>query len=930
MLTASLLQQLQHVLQPWDALDDVGCATLSLTSAEKSDVSRGEMQKNLFTLLVDGDGGSVSNRTARSYAVPNRTPLLADMKGPDSGSDTFITLPLSEIPHLHRREVVTKLEMSRAALALFTSNSGAYRAVLRKTLGFLFELVDQLMQENVQLRENSMYPQQNRSQQQELGQVDKAEVAAVHEKMRIMEDRMAKLVEESSLQRDHLKAEIAACHEREKKLEMLLEHQMMLNHPGGFLLDGTHVIGKGRRDADYVRQLILRAGNEKAVDDLQQELKELTAEQEQLRKRTQELLELNGMYARQSITLSTRLSILGDYNVALAVEFQKVKNDILVERGRSEKLRLDLVALRNMVMASFSNRNRDMRRQWVKIRSGQADDEPEATEKVTGKDSISDEGDVKSNDSSSPTGAVSFVRRKPSFSTSEAHPLVSLCARSVRDSLRASLRASVCASMRASVCSSRRASVYRGAEDTITGLEPLIARPMEYGTNDLGIIPYQVPGLGGSSRIPDHLRTTEAVEVLCVDPVFVERHVFALLCEWYSCGMEDPLDCFAQRYFMKLFQDGDSPVKGKGEKDPLDICQQACKGQLKLSYAFDRISRSDRCGSLTYAYGLVTRRQVSKDLIRMIQLDTSMILAIFRFLDLKQNEWVKKTGIISVAEFTSVVSAMYPSYPESTIQELVDAAVGLGGNAVELPGYICYDVLLPERLFLGSETMYTSNDGVTPNSHFLYLFHYFILNDVEESWLRIEDSFFSLQTPSGLVSERMLFYQAFNELPAGPSVVWTPALQAVLSSWDVLKVNRGPLEAMEAIWMSLTSSLEFLRQHALPRRGTHQVRESSCAVGDEGSCKMPSEDDSEAENPMPKSFYSDVVKLLDPERHAVWGPPDVHAGNNLRHMSNKEDLSTAALLERLVSKYCVSEESHEDHPSDFALVNEGARMSIEC
>ncbi|SCU70000.1 uncharacterized protein TEOVI_000156900 [Trypanosoma equiperdum] len=884
---ASLLQQLQHVLQPWDGLGEFDYTTSALLSTDRAGDSRSDVQKNSFASAEGGaTAGGGGSRSARFPAIANGSLWGADMESACEGGELSVpprrpTGSMSQTGHAHRRDIVTKLELARAALALFTSNAGMYRPVLGKTLGFVFELVDELLQENAQLRECQVWGQQSQQRQRELGEADAAEVAAVHEKMRVMEAHMAKLVEESSTQRDHLKAEIAACHEREKKLEMLLEHQMMLTHASGLHLDGSTIIGKGLRDAEYVRRLVARAMNEKALDDLQQELEALVAEQEQLRKRTHDLLELNGMYARQSIALSTRLSILGDYNVAIAVETQKIKNDFIIEKRKCEKYRLDLLALRNVVMASFSNRN-EVQRHWADIRNRQLEKEAETLLKLRAVRPPNNTGKERDD--------------MPETTTSRVHSPI----RSVAVSLTPSRTHSPIRSVAAS--------------------RPPDERCQAPASTFLQSTPLHVPGMGCGAHVPGHLRTANPVRALRIDPIFVERQVCILLWEWRKQGMEEPLDTFTRDYFINFLQSGDEGGSSvSGGECGVGSLEEAQKGQLQLSYAFDEVSRSKFCGPLTRAYGLVTRKEVNKNLIRMLELDTSMLLAIFRFLDLKRNGWTKPSGIVPVMEFANVLCAMYPSYPLDTIKELVDAAVGLGGSASEFPGHLCYDVLLPERLFMDSEAMLVDGFGASPQSGFVHLFNYLILGDVEDSWRRIEDSFFFLQSPTGLVSEQSLFYRGFSELPEVPAIIWTPALRAVLSSWEVLKVNRGPLDLIEVLCVSLPAALEFLRCSTIPRRGTHPTRTSLHESYINDLYKDLIEVNPRLGRGPPPSYYASLVRRLDSQRHAVWGPQDVHAGDSLRYMSDKESLTPGSLLERLMEAHRNSENSPENLRSGRAL-----------
>jgi hypothetical protein len=204
-----LLRQLQQVLAPWDSLsaDDNG------TSAPET--------------TLEG-WGSTSPQDAIAYA----------------------------------RAATTRLELARAALALFTSNAGAFRPVLIKLFRFLFDYVDELRDEAAHREMERLLWQEGESVRatnaaggggglsSKLGgdgatPEEQNAVVAAYEKVRMTESRMAALVEEASVQRDHFKSQIEAQKKRQYHLEDLLQHQKLLTQT---LLDHRlqqELVGKG-------------------------------------------------------------------------------------------------------------------------------------------------------------------------------------------------------------------------------------------------------------------------------------------------------------------------------------------------------------------------------------------------------------------------------------------------------------------------------------------------------------------------------------------------------------------------------------------------------------------------------------------------------------------------------------------------------------
>ncbi|KPI84663.1 hypothetical protein ABL78_6279 [Leptomonas seymouri] len=187
-----LVRQLQQVLAPWDSLSD-------------------------------------GNEAAPSSTAPQEPAF--DSWGSASAQDALT----------RARAATTKIELARAALALFTSNAGAFRPVLVKVFRFLFDHVDQLRDEVAHNAMERLLWQQGESvraaaatgpasKASELGGTPEEQSAIVtaYEKVRLTESRMAALVEEASVQRDHFKSQIEAQKKQQYHLEDLLQHQMEL------------------------------------------------------------------------------------------------------------------------------------------------------------------------------------------------------------------------------------------------------------------------------------------------------------------------------------------------------------------------------------------------------------------------------------------------------------------------------------------------------------------------------------------------------------------------------------------------------------------------------------------------------------------------------------------------------------------------------
>lgn len=378
-----LVRQLQQVLAPWDTLsEDVGATQKKAT--------------------VESWGDPSSSATAFEQA----------------------------------RTATTKLELARAALALFTSNAGAFRPVLVKVFRFLFDHIDALrddvahgaLERRLWQRGESVPaagaaaggPSSALNESCGTTSEEQNAVVAAYEKVRLTESRMAALVEEASVQRDHFKSQIEAQKRQQYHLEDLLQHQMeltqtLLDHGlrqelvgGGASGPTSNAAGDGpattiipnaapsalgdsdengshrsaapspslspaaagtaaadydvsdrgrrlaeRRDAAYVQRLIARADRELTLEKTEDQLRELRAQQGKLESKVQSLLKLNTKYARQCVELSARLSIIHEYNIALAADVQLFQRDYVKEQQRTANLQHALFVARGIVLTTL-------------------------------------------------------------------------------------------------------------------------------------------------------------------------------------------------------------------------------------------------------------------------------------------------------------------------------------------------------------------------------------------------------------------------------------------------------------------------------------------------------------------------------------------------------------------------------------------------
>lgn len=606
-MSNALLQQLLHILAPWDRLDDTeqtgGGAQGPLETAGRARESSS----------VTGDANDEStdflgSARPKSSSETSSVPLLlhfgeaAKPQGAGQVSGTPGT------PSSTSRTASTRLELARAAAALFTSNAGVFRPVLVRIFTFLFNHIDDLVDEQTHLQlcvrrpagDAGSFGDVHLGSGRESSAEDQTAVAAAFEKVRRTEARMSALVEEASVQRDYFTAQVQTHKDRERRLEMLLQHQMELTQAlmdhglrmdviggghrslggGGALsadggdggmatgmLEGGQKLsfaeavnamenhhrmsevggvtsslqsgmprglGVDRRDAAYVQRLITRAENELALEQVEEQLRQLRVEQDDLQKRVQLLLRLNSRYARQSIELSARLSILHDHNVALATDAQLYQRDCVRENQRVARLQHDLQIARHMVLTLMQ----------VQQRSGDATDggevdrgkqsSPDRGRRRRGSNSLGETGRrgslrslllSTSNGGGDSDGSASQLTLAPEDQVEEAISL--LPDRNFQRQLQDLL----------AVSDAKYAGMIKSALLQILNLQKNLSERRKVAGSASSIVTTRsvrslhlwAPPYGQSDRVPRHLRSRLCIPLVSLHPLVAEIFVHELL-----------------------------------------------------------------------------------------------------------------------------------------------------------------------------------------------------------------------------------------------------------------------------------------------------------------------------------------------------------------------------------------------------------------
>ncbi|EKF33378.1 hypothetical protein MOQ_002757, partial [Trypanosoma cruzi marinkellei] len=868
----ALLQQLQHVLATWDAVSGVG----EPGTVDLSHNRGGSNHKNLFLTSVDAaavdNNGTNTNKDHHAddegYGVVGKSsetypPWLTEAEGNQGGKEVVerrdggaapaavlngTCLPDTSVDPSLSRQRITKVELARAALALFTSNSGIYRPILQKTLGFIFGLIDELLEEKMDLPCREGTPQNflplwmaNENE----------EVATAHERMRKMEVRMAKLVDEAATQRDHLNAEIAAMRAREAKLEGLLKHQILLSHAKG--MADEVFLGPGDKETDevYVKRLIARAENEKAIDELQGELRLLQNERNELSNRIQQLMELNGKYARQCVELAARLSVLTDHNIAIAVDCKRHQNEVLVEKQRSERYQVEIRVIRNVLVTFFLNRYHSVQSWWESLREKRIKDVSQVL--------------------------LNLIESSKRFSsTPQTSEEITTSHQTIDE---------------------RRQGTELEEEDDSDVKKKEASSPYQ-GAAENGLCHMWIPSAGNNPETPEHLRSLSSVEYIRINPLVAERAVYVILSEWGSDAELRPLDSFTRDYVLGAMKSSDASSIFTVQKADQSSAADETNAHLPITYAIDALSRSCYCGSLTYAFGLVTRRRANANLFRMLELDAAILISICRYLDIKHSLRGKPRGLIPVVQFASLLVAMYPSYPLVRLQQLLDAARNDAGNQMESAELLNYNVLLPERLFLRSAFITVENAGALWDTHFKHLLYKFVCDDVEDSWQSVEDALCFYASRVTVASESQILCQALSELRKEDRKYWLPSIRVALSCWDDLRADTASvlLDGMPRVPVKAVAS--YLRGQLIIRRGTCP---NSSRVNEEFLFGLQERWNKFAGSYEKLNFqyYAQLVEFLDEKRHLVWGPASMATDDVMRHIDPSDDLSVGALLARL-------------------------------
>lgn len=223
---------------------------------------------------------------------------------------------------------IQRLEISRAVFNLFVSGSGIFRPVLEKLLRFLFGVLDTLFEEDMQRLNFSLMQSENSNR----AKVASVSVDDIANRQRL-EEQMKALVRAADQQRaEHdqtvmrLEAEIA-------NVQGLLKHQMMITHTAS---------------ADDIRDLIKRAGREKVIDEMGDDLKEVKADLRDAQLRLEKIRDVNARYAIQAVEMCARLKAVTSQNEKLSASLTLQIQDMSSLEMENEKLRADVTSLQKL------------------------------------------------------------------------------------------------------------------------------------------------------------------------------------------------------------------------------------------------------------------------------------------------------------------------------------------------------------------------------------------------------------------------------------------------------------------------------------------------------------------------------------------------------------------------------------------------------
>jgi hypothetical protein len=224
---------------------------------------------------------------------------------------------------------IQRLEISRAVLNLFVSGSGIFRPVLEKLLRFLFGVLDNLFEEDLQRLNNSLLASENSVRANSLESMSQD---AITGRQRV-EEKMRALVRDADLQRVDHELVVQRLESEIVNLQGLLKHQMMITH---------------KASADEIRELIKRAGREKTIDEMGDEIKELKEEVADAQAHLEKIRDVNSKYAIQAVELCARLKAVTSQNEKLSASLTLQIQELSSLEQENEKLRMDVASLQKL------------------------------------------------------------------------------------------------------------------------------------------------------------------------------------------------------------------------------------------------------------------------------------------------------------------------------------------------------------------------------------------------------------------------------------------------------------------------------------------------------------------------------------------------------------------------------------------------------
>ena len=224
---------------------------------------------------------------------------------------------------------IQRLETCRSALNLFVSGSGIFRPLLEKLLRFLFSILDNLFEEDLQRLNNSLIAAETAASSINVEPISDKSI----EGRQRVEEKMKVLVRDAELQRADHDVAIQRLESEISNLQQLLKHQMMITH---------------KASADEIRELIKRAGREKAIDEMGDQIKELQAEVLDSQKHLDTIRDLNAKYAMQAVELCARLKAVTVQNEKLSASLTLQIQELSGLEQENERLRADVASIQKV------------------------------------------------------------------------------------------------------------------------------------------------------------------------------------------------------------------------------------------------------------------------------------------------------------------------------------------------------------------------------------------------------------------------------------------------------------------------------------------------------------------------------------------------------------------------------------------------------